>query len=120
MRFLTTFQTYDFLDTLVSLMTAFVLGTRAAVGVGLGLLLANRFSEEQRRAIGGTLVDLLSDPQSVTAAQAEFRERTGGGVGGSQWVPPLLPRNFPAPIHYRWPEYVSTPRGEEWWIPQGA
>ena len=27
MRFLTTFQTYDFLDTLVSLMTAFVLGT---------------------------------------------------------------------------------------------
>jgi len=27
MRFLTTFQTYDFLDTLVSLTTAFVLGT---------------------------------------------------------------------------------------------
>jgi putative Mg2+ transporter-C (MgtC) family protein len=27
MRFLTTFQTYDFLDTLVSLLTAFVLGT---------------------------------------------------------------------------------------------
>ncbi|QEX21489.1 hypothetical protein FRZ61_14150 [Hypericibacter adhaerens] len=72
------------------------------------------------RAIAGTLVDLLSDPQALAAAQAEFRERTGGGIGGSQWVPPLLPRNFPAPIHYRWPEYVSTPRGEEWWIPQGA
>jgi aminobenzoyl-glutamate utilization protein B len=72
------------------------------------------------RAIAGTLVDLLSDPQAVAAAQAEFRERTGGGIGGAQWVPPLLPRNFPAPIHYRWPEYVSTPRGEEWWIPQGA
>lgn len=27
MRFLTTFQTYDFLDTLVSLTAAFVLGT---------------------------------------------------------------------------------------------
>jgi hypothetical protein len=27
------------------------------------------------------------------------------------------PRNFPAPVHYRWPEYVTTPRGEEWWIP---
>jgi aminobenzoyl-glutamate utilization protein B len=72
------------------------------------------------RAIAGSLVDLISDPQAVTAAQAEFRERTGGGIGGSQWVPPLLPRNFPAPIHYRWPEYVTTPRGEEWWIPQGA
>jgi aminobenzoyl-glutamate utilization protein B len=72
------------------------------------------------RAIAGSLVDLVSDPQAVAAAQAEFRERTGGGIGGSQWVPPLLPRNFPAPIHYRWPEYVTTPRGEEWWIPQGA
>lgn len=21
------------------------------------------------------------------------------------------------PIHFRWPEYVTTERGEEWWIP---
>ncbi len=72
------------------------------------------------RAIAGSLVDLLTDPQAVAAAQTEFRERTGGGIGGSKWVGPLLPKNFPAPIHYRWPEYVSTPRGEEWWLPQGA
>jgi len=72
------------------------------------------------RAIAGSLVDLLTDPQAVAAAQAEFRERTGGGIGGSKWVGPLLPKKFPAPIHYRWPEYVSTPRGEEWWLPQGA
>ena len=32
----------------------------------------------------------------------------------------VLNKNFPAPIHYRWPEYVSTPRGEEWWLPRGA
>ncbi len=72
------------------------------------------------RAIGGSLVDLLTDSQALAAAQSEFRERTGGGIGGSKWVGPLLPKNFPAPIHYRWPEYVSTPRGEEWWLPQGA
>ena len=72
------------------------------------------------RAIAGSLVDLLTDPKAVAAAQAEFRDRTGGGIGGSKWVAPLLPKDFPAPIHYRWPEYVSTPRGEEWWLPQGA
>jgi hypothetical protein len=30
-------------------------GTRGALGFGLGLLLANRWSDEQRRAIGWTL-----------------------------------------------------------------
>ena len=34
------------------------------------------------RAIAGSLVDLMTDPQALAAAQAEFRERTGGGVGG--------------------------------------
>ena len=32
-----------------------VAGTRAALGAGLGLLLADRLSDEQRRAIGWTL-----------------------------------------------------------------
>ena len=44
----------------------------------------------------------------------------GGGVGGPKWVAPLLPADFEAPIHYRWPEYVSTARGEEWWVPEKA
>ncbi len=35
---------------------ALVLGTRAALGIGLGLCLANRFSEDGRRAVGGTLL----------------------------------------------------------------
>jgi hypothetical protein len=34
---------------------ALIAGTRAALGAGLGLLLADRLSEEQRRAIGWTL-----------------------------------------------------------------
>jgi aminobenzoyl-glutamate utilization protein B len=69
------------------------------------------------RAIGASLVELAMSPAAVERAQAEFRERTGGGVGGSRGVPPLLPKTFTAPVHYRWPEYVTTPRGEEWWIP---
>jgi uncharacterized membrane protein YfcA len=41
---------------------ALIAGTRAAAGAGLGLLLAGRLSEEQRRAVGWTLlmVGLLS------------------------------------------------------------
>ena len=69
------------------------------------------------RAISGTLVDLLTQPEELERAQAEFRERTGGGVGGSRWVAPLLPRDFVPPVDLRWPEYVTTPRGEEWWLP---
>ena len=35
---------------------ALVAGTRAALGAGLGLLLADRLPEDQRKAIGWTLV----------------------------------------------------------------
>jgi aminobenzoyl-glutamate utilization protein B len=72
------------------------------------------------RTIGLTFLDLMTKPAVLAAAKAEFKERSGGGIGGKGWVPPLLGKKFKAPIHYRWPEYVSTPRGREWWIPVGA
>jgi aminobenzoyl-glutamate utilization protein B len=64
-----------------------------------------------------TLVDLASLPGALDAAQAEFRERTGGGVGSTNWVGPLLPADFVPPVDLRWPEYVTTARGREWCIP---
>jgi aminobenzoyl-glutamate utilization protein B len=72
------------------------------------------------RTIACSLVDLVTNAEELQAAQAEFSERTGGGVGGRNWVGPLLPRDFQPPIDLRWPEYVTTPRGEEWWIPTPA
>jgi aminobenzoyl-glutamate utilization protein B len=63
------------------------------------------------------LVDLLTEPGELLKCKKEFEERTGGGIGGSKWVAPLLPKDFKAPIDMRWPEYVTTERGEEWWIP---
>lgn len=66
---------------------------------------------------GATFVGLLERPTLIERARAEFVERTGGGIGGSRWLAPLLPKDFAAPIHYRWPEYVETARGPEYTIP---
>jgi aminobenzoyl-glutamate utilization protein B len=59
----------------------------------------------------------MTDPEALERCQAEFRDRTGGGVGGSKWIAPLLGKNAPAPIHFNWPEYVETVRGREWMMP---
>lgn len=62
---------------------AMVAGTRAALGAGLGILVAKRFSEDQRKAIGWTLVaigalstiplgiDVLSRRQNDAVADTE-------------------------------------------------
>jgi aminobenzoyl-glutamate utilization protein B len=67
--------------------------------------------------IAATLIDLLQAPEALQKAQEEFSQRTGGGIGGNTWVAPLLPKDFPPPVELRWPEYIQTVRGEEWWIP---
>lgn len=58
---------------------------------------------------------LLEDAGARDAAMAEFRHRTGDGVGGDRWLAPLC--DYDPPIHFRWPEYVETRRGRDWWIP---
>jgi aminobenzoyl-glutamate utilization protein B len=69
------------------------------------------------KVVGATIVDLVSDRDLLARARAEFEERTGGGVGGSRWIAPLLASDFRVPIDFRWPEYITTQRGAEWWIP---
>jgi aminobenzoyl-glutamate utilization protein B len=69
------------------------------------------------KTVGGTIIDLMTRPDVLAAAKDEWRERTGGGIGGSKWMAPLLPKDFRVPNDFRWPEYVTTTRGEEWWIP---
>lgn len=56
-------------------------------------------------------------PGMFVAAKAEWRERTGGGVGGPTWVGPLLPADVAPPADLKWPEYLTTARGEEWCVP---
>ena len=71
------------------------------------------------KVIALTGIDLMTDPEALARCRAEFEERTGGGVGGDKWLPPLLEKNFPAPVHFNWPEYVETVRGREWTMPTG-
>ncbi len=70
------------------------------------------------QVIGMTIVDLLSDGHSLKAAQAEFVERTGGGKGGTKWIPPLC--DYAPPLDFKWPEYIETVRGREWVVPTGG
>jgi len=60
---------------------------------------------------------LLEDDTARTEAMTEFKRRTGGGIDGETWMPPLC--DYDPPIHFRWPEYVETARGRDWWIPLG-
>src|SRR5207253_9052570 len=66
-----------------------VAGTRAALGAGLGLLLADRLADDQRRAVGWTLflVGALSTVPLAfevfggnrLAASEKWQEQTGSG-----------------------------------------
>jgi hypothetical protein len=60
-------------------------GTRAALGAGLGLLLADRLSNEQRRAVGWTLLAvgvITTIPIAVEVVKGlrEAEESEGGGM----------------------------------------
>ncbi len=66
------------------------------------------------KTIGMTIIDLLTKPDLLQAAKDEFVERTGGGVGGTKWIPCLC--DYEAPIDFRWPEYITTVRGENQWV----
>lgn len=69
------------------------------------------------KTLGASLVELLTEPGELKKAQEEFKERTGGGQGGKNWVGPLFPPDIQPPVDLRWPEYTDTIRGHEWWIP---
>ena len=66
-------------------LLGFVIGTRAALAFGLGLLLADRIPESRRRAVGLTLV-AIGAVTTIPAAMSVFGRRVrsepplGGGT----------------------------------------
>jgi len=63
------------------------------------------------KTVALTGLRLLEDGAMREAAWREFQERSSGPDA----IPPLC--DYDPPIECRWPEYVTTPRGREWWIP---
>ena len=67
------------------LLLGFVIGTRAALAFGLGLLLADRIPDRRRRAVGLTLV-AIGAVTTIPAAMSVFGRRVrselplGGGI----------------------------------------
>ncbi len=66
--------------------------------------------------VSGTMLDLLRSPETLQRAKAEHVQRRAA-VGD---LSPLLPADFEPPLDFRWPEYVETTRGREWWIPNST
>lgn len=62
------------------------------------------------KTLAASAIRLLEDKTARDAAMDEFKTRTGETM-----IPPLC--DYDPPIHFRWPEYVNTPRGHDWWIP---
>jgi len=60
-------------------LLGFVVGTRAALAFGLGLLLADRIPESRRRAVGLTLV-AIGAATTIPAAMAVFGRRVSPGL----------------------------------------
>jgi hypothetical protein len=68
---------------------AMVAGTRAALGAGLGLLLADRLPEGQRKAVGWTLV-LIGVATSVPLAfEVLGKSRASAPSAGGEFAPSL-------------------------------
>ena len=67
------------------------------------------------KTIGLTLVRLMTSQSILHEAKEEFNFRTGGGINGNKWIPPLC--DYAPPIHFCWPEYSTTNRGREWCVP---
>ena len=60
----------------------FVVATRGALGVGVGLLLSGNLTKSQRRAVGLTLV-AIGVATTIPAAMAVFRNQTGPSIQDS-------------------------------------
>ncbi len=60
--------------------------------------------------VAASALRLLEDKSARDAAMDEFKTRTSAAM-----IPPLC--DYDPPVHFRWPEYITTPRGHDWWIP---
>lgn len=61
------------------------------------------------KTIAGTFLDLLTSPETLAAARAEYDARTEADP-----MPALLPADFEAPIDLPWPDYAGGGGRRHW------
>ena len=62
--------------------------------------------------------DTRAQDPLIVAAEFEGRRLARFAPHGraiADWIAPLC--DYDPPVNFRWPEYVTTPRGRDWWIP---
>ena len=64
---------------------AFVVSTRAALGLGIGLLIAERIPADRRRAVGSALV-AMGAATTIPAAMAVFQNVRRRGRRRPDWI----------------------------------
>lgn len=68
------------------------------------------------KVIAATILDIAGDPQKLRQCREEFTHRTGGGIGGTSWLAPLMKRGA-RPYQFAWPDYTRLAASREWIIP---
>jgi aminobenzoyl-glutamate utilization protein B len=71
-----------------------------------------RMGETAAKVLASSALELVRSPDLMKRARAEFDERRR-----AHREDPLLPPGLAPPVGLRWPEYVTTERGRQWWIP---
>ena len=77
---------------------ALVAGTRAALGAGVGLLLAGCLSDEQRRAVGWTLLTVGAVSTVPLAFEVLSHARGTNGTKASAFAPASAPALSDSPL----------------------
>ena len=75
-----------------------------------GMGATHRMGETVAKVLAASAVDLITKPEALKTAGAEFNRRRA-----EHWEKPLMPAGLKPPVSLRWPEWVDRP-GSEWWI----
>ena len=64
------------------------------------------------KTIALSFLKILKNPKILKDAENEFKKRTGGGINGKHWIPPLC--DYKPPFEYGWPDYFLTKSKKKW------
>ena len=64
------------------------------------------------KTIALSFLKILKNPKILKEAEIEFKKRTGGGINGKHWIPPLC--DYKPPFKYGWPDYFLTKNKKKW------